>query len=304
MRHLPLQNLVDLVAGQGRMEGYCVGGTVGWSEEWNPLDVIPVKVGYKKVDGGFGRENTARNLQAEIPEARATIDDDNRAIRKTHMETGRVPPKAQDLILRRSNGAAHSPKFQFETESVADGKSLPLSIALVIASTAKQMHYTMLEGSSVMDRVDIIPNPADKPVACGPPPPETGSAEFISKYIGAVNEVANIHPWTFPACSRYVMEVFFPDGEALRPMHEVLMSFQAVSPIAGAEWCVPIPCFPAAMADLEKEIANGLYLPAPVWLKKVKPETAWLSASDEKIASSAESITTLTPVRPGTFATW
>jgi L-gulonolactone oxidase len=144
--------------------------------------------------------------------------------------------------------------------------------------------------SSVMARVDIIPNPAEKAVACGPapqlscghyPPPETGSAEFISKYIGAVNEVANMHPWTFPARSRYVMEVFFPDGEVMGPMHEILMSFQAVGPIAGAEWCVPLPRFPAAMADLEKEIANGLYLPAPVWLKKVKPETAWLSAADE-----------------------
>ena len=51
MRHLPLQNLVDLVAGQGRMEGYSLGGTVEWREGRNPLDVIPVKVGHKKMDG-------------------------------------------------------------------------------------------------------------------------------------------------------------------------------------------------------------------------------------------------------------
>lgn len=145
--------------------------------------------------------------------------------------------------------------------------------------------------SSVMARVDIIPNPAEKPVACGPPPAiptlvsgkssETGTVEFISKYIGAVNEVANLHPWTFPARSRYVMDVFFPEGEVIGPMHTVLMSFQAIGPIAGAEWCVPVPRFAGVMADLEKEMANGLYLPAPVWLKKVKPETAWLSAADE-----------------------
>jgi L-gulonolactone oxidase len=145
--------------------------------------------------------------------------------------------------------------------------------------------------SSVMARVDIIPNPAERRVACGPPPAittlvsgksaETGSVEFISKYIGAVNEVANLHPWTFPARSRYVMDVFFPEGEVMGPMHTVLMSFQAIGPIAGAEWCVPVPRFAAVMADLEKEMANGLYLPAPVWLKKVKPETAWLRAADE-----------------------
>jgi hypothetical protein len=35
------------------------------------------------------------------------------------------------------------------------------------------------------------------------------------------------------------------------------------------------------MADLNQEIAAGLYLPAPVWLKKVKADTAWLSAADE-----------------------
>jgi len=78
---------------------------------------------------------------------------ENRAIRKTHLETGRVPPKAQDLILRRTKGAAQPPKFQFEAESVADGKYLRLSIALIIGKHGKRkMHYTMLEDSSVMDR--------------------------------------------------------------------------------------------------------------------------------------------------------
>jgi len=75
---------------------------------------------------------------------------------------------------------------------------------------------------------------------------------------------------------------FFPEGEKIGPVHEILMSFEAIGPIAGAEWAVPAPRFDAAMADLEREMANGLYLPAPVWLKKVKPETAWLSAADEE----------------------
>ena len=135
--------------------------------------------------------------------------------------------------------------------------------------------------SSVMDRVDIIPNPAEKPVTPVKPMPETSSVEFISKYIGTINEIANLHPSTFPARSRYAMEVFFPDGETAGPVHDVLMSFQAVGLIAGAEWAVPVPRFGAAMADLEEDIANGLYLPAPVWLKKVKRESAWLSAADE-----------------------
>jgi L-gulonolactone oxidase len=135
--------------------------------------------------------------------------------------------------------------------------------------------------SSLMARVDIIPNPAETPTPCGPPPPETNSVEFMSKYIRGVNEVANIHPWTFPARSEYIKGVFFPEGDVVGPVHDVLMSFQAIGPIAGAEWSVPVPRFDSAMADLEKEMAKGLYLPAPVWLKKVKSETAWLRAADE-----------------------
>jgi L-gulonolactone oxidase len=136
--------------------------------------------------------------------------------------------------------------------------------------------------ASLLARVDIVPHPTVKHTPCGPPPAETNEVEFISKYIRGVNEVANIHPETFPARSRYISEAFFPEGEKIGPVHEILMSFEAIGPIAGAEWSVPVPRFDAAMADLEKEMANGLYLPAPVWLKKVKPETAWLSAADEE----------------------
>jgi L-gulonolactone oxidase len=136
--------------------------------------------------------------------------------------------------------------------------------------------------SALLARVDIIPDPADKLTPCGPPPAETNEVEFISKYISGVNEVANIHPDTFPARSRYISDAFFPEGEKIGPVHEILMSFQSIGLIAGAEWAVPVSRFDAAMADLEKEMANGLYLPAPVWLKKVKPDTAWLSAADKE----------------------
>jgi FAD/FMN-containing dehydrogenase len=103
----------------------------------------------------------------------------------------------------------------------------------------------------------------------------------INKYIGAVAELANILPATFPARNRYVMDVFFQDIEKVGPAHEVLMSFQSV-PIAGGEWSVPVRNFEAALADMQAEIDKGdFYLPI-VWLKKVAPETAWLSAADEE----------------------
>jgi len=70
--------------------------------------------------------------------------------------------------------------------------------------------------SSLMARVDIIPNPEQTPTALGPPPPQTNSVEFMSKYIRGVNEVANIHPWTFPARSGYIKDVFFSRGGSHR----------------------------------------------------------------------------------------
>lgn len=103
----------------------------------------------------------------------------------------------------------------------------------------------------------------------------------VNKYIGAVAELANILPSTFPARNRYLMDVFFQDIEKVGPAHEILMSFQSV-PIAGGEWSVPVSNFGAALADMQAEIDKGdFYLPI-VWLKKVAPETAWLSAADEQ----------------------
>lgn len=103
----------------------------------------------------------------------------------------------------------------------------------------------------------------------------------ITKYIGAVAELANIMPATFPARNRYLLDVFFQNIEKVGPAHEVLMSFESV-PIAGGEWSVPVSRFEAALADMQAEIAKGdFYLPI-VWLKKVAAESAWLSAADEE----------------------
>lgn len=137
--------------------------------------------------------------------------------------------------------------------------------------------------NSVLARVDIRPGPPEPPKPTGAPPagpPMT--LDLVTKYIGPVNELANIVPSTFPARNRYVLDAFFPEGEMAGPAHEILMSFRTPGLIAGAEWSVPVRRFDAAMADLEREMANGLWLSAPVWLKKVEPETAWLSAADEE----------------------
>jgi len=102
----------------------------------------------------------------------------------------------------------------------------------------------------------------------------------MNKYIGAIAELGNIMPSTFPARNRYLLDVFFQDIEKIGPAHEVLMSFESV-PIAGGEWSVPVSRFGDALADMQAEIAKGdFYLPI-VWLKKVSQESAWLSAADE-----------------------
>lgn len=145
--------------------------------------------------------------------------------------------------------------------------------------------------NSVLATVDVISNPAEAQKkaeaasSTGFDPNNPDDLERmgidINKYIGAVAELANLLPSTFPARNRYVMDVFFQDIEKVGPAHEVLMSFQSV-PIAGAEWSVPVPNFEAALADMQAEIDKGdFYLPI-VWLKKVAPETAWLSAADEE----------------------
>jgi FAD/FMN-containing dehydrogenase len=103
----------------------------------------------------------------------------------------------------------------------------------------------------------------------------------MNRYSGAVAELANIMPTTFPARNRYLLDVFFQDIEKVGPAHEVLMSFESV-PIAGGEWSVPVTRFKAALTDMQAEIDKGdFYLPV-VWLKKVTSETAWLSAADEE----------------------
>jgi L-gulonolactone oxidase len=144
----------------------------------------------------------------------------------------------------------------------------------------------------VLARVDVLPEPGGNGV-----PAESRSSEpgfdaadksferfaLIGKYMQPLNELANIDPRTFPGRNRYFLDVFFPDIQVVGPAHKVLMSFQSPGPIAGAEWSVPVSRFGDALKELEQEISKGdFYLPAPVWLKKVKPESAWLSAADEE----------------------
>lgn len=103
----------------------------------------------------------------------------------------------------------------------------------------------------------------------------------LSKYTLAVSELANLMPSTFPACNRYLLDVLFGDREMFGPMHKLLTSFESM-PIAGSEWSVSYSRFEAVLADMQEKIARGnLFLSAPVFLKKVETETAWLRAADE-----------------------
>jgi L-gulonolactone oxidase len=111
--------------------------------------------------------------------------------------------------------------------------------------------------------------------------PDVAKLNSISQYSLPVIELANHVKTTFGACNRYLLDVFYQDQEAVGAAPEMLMSFQS-TPIAGAEWSVPVSRFGDALAQLDAEISQGdFYLPAPVFLKKVKPETAWLRAADE-----------------------
>lgn len=145
---------------------------------------------------------------------------------------------------------------------------------------------------SVLARVDVLPASGGNGVRAQTRSLESGveashkGAERLAlmrKTMQPVNELANADPRTFPARNRYLVDAFFPDMEVVGPAHKVLMSFQSPGPIAGAEWSVPALRFGEALKELEQEISKGaFYLPAPVWLKKVKPESAWLSAADEE----------------------
>ena len=103
----------------------------------------------------------------------------------------------------------------------------------------------------------------------------------LSRYALAVSELANLMPSTFPARNRYLLDILFENKEMTGPMHKLLTSFES-TPIAGSEWSIPYSRFEAVLADMQQEINQGnLFLPAPVFLKKVEAETAWLSAADE-----------------------
>jgi len=143
--------------------------------------------------------------------------------------------------------------------------------------------------TSVFARVDKIMDPAEasrRASACSskgfdPNDPEDRKrlGVDIKEYTDSIAGLANVLPSTFPARNRFLLDVFFQDIEKVGPAYEILMSFES-DPIAGGEWSVPIDRFEAAFAELQRETTEGdLFLPI-VWLKKVKSESAWLSAAD------------------------
>jgi FAD/FMN-containing dehydrogenase len=83
----------------------------------------------------------------------------------------------------------------------------------------------------------------------------------------------------FGARNRFLLDVFFQEWEKAGPAHKVLMSYKS-DPVAGSEWSVPVEKFDGAFAALQRLVSEeGYFLPI-VWLKKVRGETAWLSAAD------------------------
>jgi L-gulonolactone oxidase len=133
--------------------------------------------------------------------------------------------------------------------------------------------------ASVLAKVDVLSKAEAAALPAGELPPD--EMPMMERYVSSISEFAQIRPSTFPARNQYVRDVFFGEGEVAGPCHKILMSFISPGPIAGAEWSVPVARFGDLMADMEKEMAAGLYLPGPVWLKHVKPESAWLSAASE-----------------------
>lgn len=143
--------------------------------------------------------------------------------------------------------------------------------------------------SSVFARVEKIMDPAEasrRASQCSsqgfdPNDPEDRKrlGVDIKEYTDSIAGLANVLPSTFPARNRFLLDVFFQDIEKVGPAYEILMSFES-DPIAGGEWSVPVDRFEAAFAELQRETTEGdLFLPI-VWLKKVKGESAWLSAAD------------------------
>jgi FAD/FMN-containing dehydrogenase len=139
--------------------------------------------------------------------------------------------------------------------------------------------------SSALVTVRVLSRPGQHPIGSATvgsegPVDAAGKPLDVAKCRRAIGELANLAPATFPARNRYLLDAFFPEFEKAGPAHEMLMSYHSL-PIAGAEWSVPVRRFEAAFDELQAEVASGrLFLPV-VWLKKVKGETAWLSAADE-----------------------
>ena len=130
---------------------------------------------------------------------------------------------------------------------------------------------------TVLIQADIV----DTPPPFSPQKKTNENAPDLGKYARAVSELANLMPSTFPARNRYLLDIFFKDRETFGPMHELLTSFES-PPIAGSEWSIPYSRFQEVLTKMQEETIQGnLFLPAPVFLKKVETETAWLRAADE-----------------------
>jgi hypothetical protein len=100
-----------------------VGGNIEGSKKWNPLDVVPMKVGHEDIEGNVFGRRFPHQFQTEIAQTGAAVNDQDAAIGKAYLDATRVPSETEKLRLGRWDGTAHSPELQFDTKWVADRKS-------------------------------------------------------------------------------------------------------------------------------------------------------------------------------------
>jgi L-gulonolactone oxidase len=136
-------------------------------------------------------------------------------------------------------------------------------------------------GLACLSRVDVLDKPGtvDLQAQDSEHAPSLTENCQVTRAGNAVLELGNNVPSLFAARNRFILDVYFPDWEKAGPAHKVLMSYKS-DPVAGSEWSVPVEKFDGAFATLQRLVTDeGYFLPV-VWLKKVKGETAWLSAAD------------------------
>jgi L-gulonolactone oxidase len=136
-------------------------------------------------------------------------------------------------------------------------------------------------GLACLSRVDVLDQAGATHVdadALEHAPSLTESGQ-LTRAGNAVLELGNNATSFFSARNRFLLDVFFQDSETSGPAHKLLMSYKS-DPVAGAEWSVPVQKFEDAFAALQRLVTDERYFLPIVWLKKVKGETAWLSAAD------------------------